>query len=119
MPEAGLVAADDRTQDLIFSDLDADQRAWAGARLTPQSTYAFRDALTARRGTLHTAYVVTDRDEIMPPDFQLAMAAGTDVTRHVDGGHSAWLSAPAALVEVLLDVAGVLSTAASRARAAS
>jgi len=91
---------------MFCNDLDADTTAWLLERLGPEPPGPL-SAIVAVAGAppeVPSTYVLLERDEALPPDFQREQAAtaGVDEVVRFDAGHSAFASRPRALAELLL-----------------
>lgn len=90
----------------FYSSLDRDTAAEAYAHLRPQPSGAgAMQGLDNRPWrTIETTYVVCTEDQALPPDVQREMAANANHVAEIESDHSPFLSAPAALTEVLVAV---------------
>jgi hypothetical protein len=86
---------------VMCADLDEDTAADLSSRLGRQSLASFASETTGREHGHPTTYVVCDRDEAIPPENQVAMAAAADDVVHLDAAHFPQVSAAAELARVL------------------
>jgi pimeloyl-ACP methyl ester carboxylesterase len=103
---SGLFPRIDSPRDSLYADLSDEQAAAAESRLTDQSMRSFVDPVTAVGWkNLPAAYIVSDQDQAIPPAMQVEMArtAGADVL-HISSSHSAFLSRPAELADLIVQV---------------
>ncbi|OMQ14047.1 hypothetical protein A7K94_0219380 [Modestobacter sp. VKM Ac-2676] len=96
-----------RPEEVFYGDCDPADAAAAVARLTPQSMSSCTAPLeVAAWQTVPSTYVVADRDPELPQAVQEMMAAGkARHLVHIDSAHSPFLSRPAELTALLVDVA--------------
>lgn len=89
------------------NDLDEADTQWLLGNLREDPVAPFNTAVDhcALPPGIPATYVVLDRDEALPPAFQLEQArnARVDEVRHFDAGHSAFVSRPADLARLLLE----------------
>lgn len=98
---------DDRT--MFCNDLDEQSAEWLLSQLGPEPPGPMAERLgrlTLPPG-LPTTYVLLERDEALPPEFQHQQArnAGAGEIVSLDAGHSAFVSRPRELAELLLRLA--------------
>lgn len=90
---------------LFYHDCLPETVAWALAQQTPQPILPQETplVLTARSAGLPQFYIRCAADRAIPPDYQLAMAAGLpeEHISHLDASHSPFLSMPGELADRL------------------
>jgi len=94
----------------LYADLSDEQAAAAESRLMNQTMQSFVDRVTAAGWKdVPTSYIVSDQDQAIPPAMQIEMAhaAGAEIL-HVYSSHSAFLSQPAQLADLIVQVAAGL-----------
>jgi pimeloyl-ACP methyl ester carboxylesterase len=104
----GLFPTIDSPRTSLYADLSDEQAAAAQSRLIAQTASSFAGRVTAAGWrTIPSTYIVSDQDRAIPPAMQqeMAAAAGADIV-HLDSSHSAFLSMPGELADVILDVIG-------------
>lgn len=91
---------------MFCNDLDDETTAWLFSRLEDEPPGPISERVTAVSlpSGLKSTYILLERDEALPPDFQREQAANADVDEVVsfDAGHSAFLSRPRELAQLLL-----------------
>lgn len=91
---------------MFCNDLDDDTVAWLLARLEREPPGPMTEPVppVALPPGLATTYILLERDEALPPAYQREQArnAGVDEVVPFDAGHSAFLSRPRELAELLL-----------------
>lgn len=96
------------TQEMFCNDLDAEQTEWLTSRLGPQPPGPMNHRMEALQWPpgLPATYILLERDACLPPDYQREQARGLGIERVVslDCGHSAFVAAPKALAELLLEI---------------
>lgn len=113
--EGGLIAVRDDSADAFYDGVPAAGVAEAVAKLLPQSLRSFDEPLhRAAWRQIPSTYVVCEQDGALAPDLQVFLAAQASETRHLQAGHSPFLSDPAGLADLLEDI---VTTAAAAARA--
>lgn len=94
---------------MFCNDLDAEATAWLRSRLGPEPPLPMREPFVAAvlPADLPTTYVLLERDEALPPAFQREQArnAGAQEIVPFDAGHSAFVSRPRELANLLLGLA--------------
>jgi hypothetical protein len=89
---------------LFYSDCDEETAAWAVSHLLPQSTEVIREPFP-RGGWpvgVRASYILCQDDLVIPPERAREMSARAGVEPvELPGGHSPFLSQPAALVDTL------------------
>lgn len=89
----------------FYNDMSDAAAELASALLLPTSLTSVTDTLTAAAWhDVPSTYVVCEDDRALPPRVQLSLAARTQCTHQLPGGHSPFLSRPAALTRLLVDV---------------
>ena len=95
----------------LYADLSDEESAAAESRLIDQTALSFAGRVTAA-GWKHipTTYIISDQDQAIPPAMQLEMAgaAGADVV-HLNSSHSAFLSMPGELADLVVKTIGETS----------
>ncbi|MFD4644405.1 alpha/beta fold hydrolase [Lentzea sp. NPDC058436] len=81
---------------VFFNDVDEPPTGM----LRPQSRRAFTEQVTSTRRTPST-YVISEKDNAIPPPAQEAMAARATATERLDAGHSPFLSCPQDLAAII------------------
>lgn len=88
------------------SDLDEESAQWLVEHLGPQPPGVMTEAVTRVAGPpeIPSTYIVLDKDEVLPPAYQIEQAEsiGVEEVVHFSAGHSAFASRPEALAKVLL-----------------
>jgi len=88
------------------SDLDPATAAWLRGRLGPEPPGPMEEKVTRVAGPawIPSTYVVLERDEVLPPAYQLEHAnrIGAGEIVRLAAGHSAFASQPEALAGILL-----------------
>jgi pimeloyl-ACP methyl ester carboxylesterase len=96
--------SDEDAARLFYSDCDEETAAWAVSHLVPQGTWVIREPFP-RGGWpvgVRASYILCKDDLVIPPERATEMAARAGVEPiELPGGHSPFLSQPAALVEAL------------------
>lgn len=96
-------------QRMFCNDLDEAGAEWLLTRLCDEPPGPLGEKVDAvpRPDGLPCSYVLLERDEALPPDYQREMAATVGVDRIVpfDSGHSAFVSRPRELAALLVDLA--------------
>jgi hypothetical protein len=103
---SGLFPTIDSPRTSLYADLSDEQAATAESRLINQTASSFAGRVTAAGWrSIPTSYIVSDHDRAIPPAMQLEMAAaaGADVL-HLNSSHSAFLSMPADLADVIIGI---------------
>jgi pimeloyl-ACP methyl ester carboxylesterase len=103
---SGLFPTIDSPRTSLYGDLPDEQAAAAEKRLIDQTALSFAGRVTkAGWRRIPTTYIVSDQDRAIPPAMQLEMAtaAGAHVL-HLDSSHSAFLSMPGRLAEMIVDI---------------
>jgi pimeloyl-ACP methyl ester carboxylesterase len=92
------------------SDLDAETARWLESRLGPQPLGPLEQKVTRVAGPpqIPSTYVLLEKDEVLPPAYQLEHAErlGVGEILRLAAGHSAFASCPEALAELLLRYLG-------------
>jgi pimeloyl-ACP methyl ester carboxylesterase len=96
--------------EIFYNCCTAEDAAWASRRLRPQPTGVYGSPLrisAARQGSVPATYVETLRDRGVMPLYQRQMIDRSPGLRVVtlDTDHSPFLSRPAALARILLEIA--------------
>jgi pimeloyl-ACP methyl ester carboxylesterase len=88
----------------FYNDCSAGQADWAFARLRPQAPIWTRPWPLERLPSVPNAYVVCAEDQMVDPDWSRRTAPQRlgCVPAEMPGGHSPFLSRPAALAELLV-----------------
>ncbi|WP_409467469.1 alpha/beta fold hydrolase [Streptomyces sp. HC307] len=91
---------------LFYGDVPRSEAEQAAARLVPQSTQSFRDALT-RAGwhTIPSTYIVCEDDRALPVQSQQTLAARSGAVHRIKSSHSPFLSMPGELAALLSEIA--------------
>lgn len=91
---------------MFCNDLDEATAAWLHANLEsePPGPMLERVAVATAPAGVGSSYVLLERDQALPPDYQREQArnAGVDEVVPFDAGHSAFASRPAELAALLL-----------------
>ncbi|MCL2394274.1 MAG: alpha/beta hydrolase [Acidimicrobiaceae bacterium] len=99
-----LYFSDEDAAALFYSDCDQETAAWAVSHLAPQGTWVIREPFPHGGWPVgvRSAYILCKDDLIVPPERAQEMAARAGVEPiELPGGHSPFLSQPAALVDTL------------------
>jgi pimeloyl-ACP methyl ester carboxylesterase len=111
--EDGLTATfpQEAATEVFYNTAPRELASWAAARLQPQRMQVYRDALELtpeRHGCVPRFYVEGLRDNAVSIAYQRAMTGRTACQRvfALDCDHSPFLSEPAALADILDEVAG-------------
>ena len=99
-----LYFSDEDAAQLFYSDCDEQTVAWAVSHLAPQGTWVIREPFPqgAWPVGVRSAYILCKEDPILPPERAREMAALAGVEAiELPGGHSPFLSQPAALIDAL------------------
>jgi pimeloyl-ACP methyl ester carboxylesterase len=93
-------------RNMFCNDLDDEATAWLQSRLEPEPPGPIAESVppvTLPPG-LKSTYILLERDEALPPAFQReqALNARADEVVLFNAGHSAFVSRPQALAELLL-----------------
>jgi pimeloyl-ACP methyl ester carboxylesterase len=95
--------------DMFCNDLDDETTAWLISNLGPEPAGPMREPVPSidLPAGLGSTYVLLERDEALPPALQREQArnVGADEIVTFDAGHSAFLSRPKDLAELLLGYA--------------
>jgi pimeloyl-ACP methyl ester carboxylesterase len=115
LSEDGTWMTPDRPEEVFYSDCPPAVAATAVAQLQPQSLSSCRQPLQAAAWkTIPSTYIVADRDPELPQFVQEGMATGrASRVKHIDAGHSPFLSRPGELAAMVAECAEV-STRAHR-----
>ena len=101
-------AADAET--MFCNDLDDQTSSWLLSRLGPEPAGPMQEAVTIATlpSDVPSTYILLERDEALPPDYQREQAQNAGIQRIVpfDAGHSAFASRPKALARTLLEISG-------------
>lgn len=107
-PDWWLTSADGRTllpdnpQHVFFNDCEPEVAERAAAALVPQRKEVFRQEIVAAAWhRVPSTYVVCEHDNALPPPLQERMAERAGTVRRLDTGHSAFLSRPADVTEII------------------
>ncbi|MBJ20894.1 MAG: alpha/beta hydrolase [bacterium] len=88
------------------SDLDEETAAWLVGNLGPQPPGVLEEPIgrVVPPAGIPSTYVLLEKDEVLPPDYQIeqAQAIGVDEIVRFEAGHSAFASRPADLAGLLL-----------------
>lgn len=104
--EAAGVSRATRSDEIFYGDCTPEQQQWADAQLTPQSLASFGQPLSrAAWQDVPSTYVVAEQDQAIPPQAQEAMSGHADEVRRLASSHSPFLSQPAAVADLLVEVA--------------
>ncbi|MFE9627684.1 alpha/beta fold hydrolase [Streptomyces sp. NPDC006527] len=96
-------AVPDDPRKVFYADVPPAEAAEAIARLVPQSTKAFTDAVTvAGWHSIPSTYIICEQDQALPAQLQRKLAVRADDVHSMESGHSPFLSMPE-------DLAGLLS----------
>lgn len=102
-PSGGSCIPDEYASELFYADCTEEDAERATALLVPQASGHGRGVV--RRATWRHApshYVVCDDDRAVSPTLQRRMAARCSSSRHLTASHSAYISQPDLLAEVIL-----------------
>jgi pimeloyl-ACP methyl ester carboxylesterase len=107
LSEDGTWMVPDGPERVFYNDCTPEVVAASVAQIQPQSLSACTQPLTAAAWeTIPSTYIVADRDAGLPQVVQEAMADGrAGRVRHVDAGHSPFLSKPAELAALVAECA--------------
>jgi pimeloyl-ACP methyl ester carboxylesterase len=90
------------------SDLDEETAAWLVGNLGPQPEGVLAESIRRVAGPreIPSTYVLLEKDEVLPPAYQLEQAEtiGADEIVRFEAGHSAFASRPTELAELLLSL---------------
>lgn len=86
----------------LFADVDTARAADIHRRLLPQSVSSLATASTAPDRAHPTTYVVCERDQILPPNAQEAMAQRADHVVRLPSSHCPMLSMPDELTAIIV-----------------
>lgn len=91
-------------QTMFCNDVDQEMAQWMFARLGPEPPGPMNEPVVAAPVAIPSTYILLERDEALPPAFQREQAsnAGADEIIPFDAGHSAFVSRPRALADLLL-----------------
>jgi len=93
-------------QTMFCNDLDEETASWLVNRLVPEPPGPMAEGVAVAVSPLEveSVYVLLEKDETLPPDFQREQAQNAEIQKIVsfDAGHSAFASRPQALAELLL-----------------
>ncbi len=93
-------------RDMFCNDLDDETTAWLRSKLEPEPSGPIIEYVppVVLPPGLKSTYILLERDEALPPAFQREQALNAKVDEVVlfDAGHSAFLSRPRELAELLL-----------------
>jgi len=108
LEDGTLVWTPERAVEIFYHDCPPEVATWAVARLRPQAlTPLLEPSPLDRLPDVPATYVLCRDDRITPPDWSRRAAARLGVAPvELPGGHSPFLSRPAALAGALLDAAG-------------
>jgi pimeloyl-ACP methyl ester carboxylesterase len=97
---------------IFLQDVAQDDAVLAISRLKPTSLVDSTQALsTAAWHTIPSTYIVCERDNALPPEYQGLFAARATYVRHLPSGHLPLLSMPAALTDLIVEAAAGASPA--------
>jgi pimeloyl-ACP methyl ester carboxylesterase len=96
---------------VFYNCCTPEDAAWAAGRLRPQPTRIYRDPLALspeRFGSVRKFYVEASQDRAVSPIYQRCMVERTpcETVFTLDTDHSPFLSRPAELADILMEVAG-------------
>lgn len=92
--------------DVFFSDVPPGDADWAVKKLRPMSRAAFRESVVAAAWrTVPNTYVVCEYDRALPVELQNLFAARATRVERLRTGHSPFLSRPAELTQLIIDIA--------------
>ncbi len=94
---------------MFCNDLDEETTDWLLDRVGPEPPGPMTEPVTVATTPpgIASTYVLLERDEALPPDYQREQAHTADVDEIVpfDAGHSAFASRPRELAELLIEIA--------------
>ena len=85
----------------LYGDCDEERRRWAVSQLSTQTLASFRTPRTSENVAVASTYVICRRDEALRPEVQAHVAQRCDDVVEIDSDHSAFLSHPAILADLL------------------
>jgi hypothetical protein len=92
--------------DVFFSDVPRRDAEWASRKLQPTSCAAFRESVIAAAWhTVPNTYVVCEYDRALPVELQNRLATRATRIERLRTGHSPFLSRPAELTQLIIDIA--------------
>ncbi|WP_237726991.1 alpha/beta hydrolase [Rhodococcus jostii] len=98
------------TRDIFFADIDEAAADAAAARLSPQSLSSFEESQTAAAWiSTPSTYIICENDNAIPVPAQEAMSARAGQTIRVASSHSAFLSRPVDIAQIIADHANSMS----------
>jgi pimeloyl-ACP methyl ester carboxylesterase len=99
----GFVDDLDVVRQALFADIDEERAREIHRRLLPQSAASGATPSTAPERTHPTTYVITERDQILPPAAQEAMAQRADHVVRLATSHTPMFSAPEELASIIIN----------------
>jgi pimeloyl-ACP methyl ester carboxylesterase len=97
----------DRPVEIFYGDVAPDDAAWTENQLLPSSYTTVTESLTvAAWRNIPSTYVLCEHDQALPPPTQEQMAKRAGDVRRLPSSHSPMLSRPAAVTQLITDVAG-------------
>lgn len=86
----------------LFADIDEGRAAQIHRRLLPQSVSSITTSSTAPERTHPTTFVITERDQAVPPAAQEAMAQRADHVVRLPTSHTPMFAAPEELASIIV-----------------
>lgn len=86
----------------LFADIDEGRAAQIHRRLLPQSVSSITTSSTAPERTHPTTFVITERDQAVPPAAQEAMAQRADHVVLLPTSHTPMFAAPEELASIIV-----------------
>ncbi|GAA5017717.1 alpha/beta fold hydrolase [Streptomyces siamensis] len=100
--ETGALPPNPEHREYFYNGVTDEDAVWAAERLVPQSIKSFSEPLTATAWKdVESRYIVCELDNALPLQFQQGLAARSGKSYQLPSGHSAFLSMPAELAEVI------------------
>jgi pimeloyl-ACP methyl ester carboxylesterase len=90
-----------RAADIFYNDCDAEQAAWATAKLRPFPLTSLSGVTAEPWRNLDNTYVVCTEDRTVPANLQRAMSLRARKVLEFPTGHSPFLSRPDLVTELL------------------
>jgi len=107
-PDWWVPSADGRTllphdpEHVFYADCPPAVAARAAAEIVPQNRVVFEQELrTAAWQSVHSTYVICERDNAVPPALQERMSARADTVSRIDSSHSPFLSRPGEVTAII------------------
>ncbi|MFC0548526.1 alpha/beta hydrolase [Kutzneria chonburiensis] len=111
-PELTMIPVRDDPIGTMYSDVSPELAREAVARLRPQSALAWREKqVGAAWRDIPSTYVLCERDQSLPPEFQEIMAKRATAVRRLPSGHSLMVSMPVEVAALLDELASAVDNA--------